>query len=83
MARIGITLPLSGRQGGCGGEAESSWWPVHSRGLLCDHFEKWLGQDAVIGDHRDTLAPAHKYDRQVDRLYLFMRRLCNRESSSV
>jgi hypothetical protein len=28
------TLPLSGRQGGCGNEAESWWWPVHSRGLF-------------------------------------------------
>ena len=28
------TLPLSGRQGGLGGEAESLWWPVHSRGLF-------------------------------------------------
>jgi hypothetical protein len=28
------TLPLSGRQGDWGGEAESLWWPVHSRGLL-------------------------------------------------
>jgi hypothetical protein len=31
---IQITLPLSGRQWVFGGEAESSWWPVHSRGLL-------------------------------------------------
>ncbi len=29
-----ITLPLSGRQGDFGGEAESCWRPVHSRGLL-------------------------------------------------
>jgi hypothetical protein len=28
------TLPLSGRQGPCGGEAENLWWPVHSRGLF-------------------------------------------------
>ena len=28
------TLPLSGRQGAWGGEAESRWWPVHSKGLL-------------------------------------------------
>ena len=28
------TLPLSGRQGDCGGVAKSWWWPVHSRGLL-------------------------------------------------
>ena len=28
------TLPLSGRRGAWGGEAESSWWPVHSRGVL-------------------------------------------------
>ena len=31
---IRITLPLSGRQGTCGGEAKSCWWPVHSKGLL-------------------------------------------------
>ena len=31
---IRITLPLSGRQGAWGGEAESWWWPVHSRGLV-------------------------------------------------
>jgi hypothetical protein len=31
---IRITLPLSGRQDACGGEAEIHWWPVHSRGLL-------------------------------------------------
>jgi hypothetical protein len=29
-----LTLPLSGRQGDFGGEAESCWRPVHSRGLL-------------------------------------------------
>lgn len=32
---VKLTLPLSGRQGDCGGEAESRWWPVHSKGLLC------------------------------------------------
>jgi len=31
---MGITLPLSGRQGELGGEARSWWWPVHSRGLF-------------------------------------------------
>jgi len=30
----GLTLPLSGRQGDCGGEAQRCWWPVHSRGLF-------------------------------------------------
>ena len=29
-----LTLPLSGRQGACGGVAEIWWWSVHSRGLL-------------------------------------------------
>ena len=28
------TLPLSGRQEACGGQARSLWRPVHSRGLL-------------------------------------------------
>jgi hypothetical protein len=28
------TLPLSGRQGACGGEAESGWWPVYLEGLV-------------------------------------------------
>lgn len=28
------TLPLSGRQGACGGDAESCWGPLHSRGLF-------------------------------------------------
>jgi len=28
------TLPLSGSQGAWGGEAESCWRPVHSKGLL-------------------------------------------------
>ena len=32
--RVKLTLPLSGRQGAWGGEAESGWRPVHSRGLL-------------------------------------------------
>jgi hypothetical protein len=31
---IVLTLPLSGRQGTQGGEAESRRWPVHSGGLL-------------------------------------------------
>lgn len=32
-----LTLPLSGRHGARGGEAENLWWPAHSRGLLgCD-----------------------------------------------
>jgi len=31
---IGLTLPLSGRQGAYGGEAQSWWRPVHSRGLF-------------------------------------------------
>lgn len=31
------TLPLSGRQGVWGGEADSWWWYVHSKGL----FELW------------------------------------------
>jgi len=29
-----LTLPLSGRHGALAGGAESSWWPVHSRGVL-------------------------------------------------
>jgi hypothetical protein len=28
------TLPFSGRQGGCGDEAESRWRPDHSKGLF-------------------------------------------------
>jgi hypothetical protein len=32
--RLGPTLPLSGRQGAWGGEAQSWWWSVHSKGLL-------------------------------------------------
>jgi len=31
---MGLTLPLSGRQGACGGGVESLWGPVHSRGLF-------------------------------------------------
>jgi len=31
---VSPTLPLSGRQGAWGGVADSSWWPVHSRGLF-------------------------------------------------
>ena len=31
---MGLTLPLSGRRGAWGGEAESSWGPVHSRGVF-------------------------------------------------
>ena len=34
MAATLRTLPLSGRQGACGGVAESWWWPVRSRGLF-------------------------------------------------
>ena len=42
-----LTLPLSGRQGACGGDARGMWWPDHSRGLLdllgaelsCDRFK--------------------------------------------
>ncbi|MFN7822758.1 MAG: hypothetical protein ACK5PO_07390 [Bacteroidota bacterium] len=34
MSWVNLTLPLSGRQGAWGGEAEGWWWPVHSRGLL-------------------------------------------------
>jgi hypothetical protein len=35
---VGLTLPLSGRQGACGGGAEDWWRPVHSRGLLGGYF---------------------------------------------
>ena len=31
---LSLTLPLSGRQGVCGGEAEGWWWPVRSNGLF-------------------------------------------------
>ena len=30
----GLTLPLSGRQGVCGGEAKGGRWPVHLEGLV-------------------------------------------------
>ena len=32
---VGLTLPLSGRQGVKGGGILIYWRPVHSRGLLC------------------------------------------------
>ncbi len=41
-----LTLPLSGRQGDCGGEAENGLWPVHSRGL----FEEWPPNRDLIED---------------------------------
>jgi hypothetical protein len=31
---MGLTLPLSGRQGALGGVANKYWGPVHSRGVL-------------------------------------------------
>ena len=43
------TLPLSGRQEAWGGEAESDWWPVHSKGVLCASNYK-LYQDTSIID---------------------------------
>ena len=33
-----LTLPLSGRQGACGGEAKSGRLPVHLEGLVGRHF---------------------------------------------
>jgi|688.fasta_scaffold69486_2 hypothetical protein len=44
IALILRTLPLSGRQGSCGGVAEALWGPVHSRGM----FEHCI-------DHEDIL----------------------------
>ena len=37
--RLSPTLPLSGRQGACGGTTECWWWPVHSRGLLAGELK--------------------------------------------
>jgi hypothetical protein len=48
-----LTLPLSGRHGAWGGEAESWWRPVHSKGLL--GFQTSDNPDGESTGHR-TLA---------------------------
>jgi hypothetical protein len=49
--RIFPTLPLSGRQGVAGGEAESWWWPDHSKGLF-----------GILQKREDYILPSKVYN---------------------
>jgi hypothetical protein len=51
--RAARTLPLSGGQGAWGGDAESSWWPVHRR--ACSKWRVPVGNSCRLSPNESSI----------------------------